>query len=463
MKKIKSFKLFESSEDTNDIKSIVMDMLLELDFLDIETRVDIVKNHSELQLEQPTTEIVVINLWKKAIKLDGPYGHGFKPSYVWNDIKDVLIPIIEYLDSEGFIWHKDKGTLAYNDCPIIVTSGSQRYDTVKSKVEIWFEKSDGSGLYNRFWSDCLKRHGIKEIKSYNRFMESKSWDLSIIKDMLLDYTDGDVSVDVSDGVWSHTPKLQKNPLEYVKIVIGRPFHRLFKIEPCLLDVIDYLEDCGLFLMKDSWYWNDRWQHYIGCPNCSSDDILDAEESGGVFTTCTSCGYVGDPDRFLLDRWPVTRLELVKDIKGRQVEQIELLFSVRKSLYNESLNQSFDQVEVDEIKSTVSDMLLELQFDNIRSGVWVLSDKMVQVELRKSVKDRDSAVLWGDSEVNRSFEWSDVEGVVDSVSEYLSGWGFLPYWDEPKFEVKANWGGDEATDLSGYDTCLYLRWKGGGQG
>lgn len=138
MKRIKSFHLFESVENTNDIASIVKEMLLELDFLDIETRVDIVKNSFELKLEQPTTEIIVINLWKRAIKLDGPYGHGFKPSYVWNDIKDVLIPIKEYLESEGFIWHKDKGTLAYNDCPIIVTSGSQRYDTVKSKVEMWF-------------------------------------------------------------------------------------------------------------------------------------------------------------------------------------------------------------------------------------------------------------------------------------------------------------------------------------
>ena len=130
-----------------------------------------------------------------------------------------------------------------------------------------------------------------------------------------------------------------------------------------------------------------------------------------------------------------------------------------------LFESFSQVEVNEIEDTVSNMLLELHFYDIRGYVWVLSDKMVQVELRKPVKDRSGAVLWGDSEVNRSFQWSDVEVVVDGISEYLGEWGFIPYWTEPKFQVmpqkRANW--DEIGGFwtcKGYDTCLYLKWKGG---
>ena len=134
MRKIKSFRLFESSEDIDYIRSIVREMLLELDFLDIETRVDIVNNHSKLQIEQ-SPDIIVINLWKKAIKKED---YGFRASYVWSDISDVIMPIMEYLESEGFKWHRDKGTLAYNDSPIILTSGSQQFDTVKSKVEMWF-------------------------------------------------------------------------------------------------------------------------------------------------------------------------------------------------------------------------------------------------------------------------------------------------------------------------------------
>jgi hypothetical protein len=132
MKKIKSFKLFESLDDVKDIVSIIKDMLLELDFLDIERRVDIVNQFEDLN--QP--EIIVINLWKKAIKIEGDYH--YKPSYTWDDVKDVIAPVMEYLESEGFKWHKNKGTLAYNGCPIISTSGSVQFDTVKSKVEMWF-------------------------------------------------------------------------------------------------------------------------------------------------------------------------------------------------------------------------------------------------------------------------------------------------------------------------------------
>ncbi len=126
--------LFESNDDVKDIVSVVSNMLLELDFLDIEKRVDIVKGHSKLQIDQ-SPEIIVINLWKRAIKKED---YGFTPSYNWNDVKDAIVPAMEYLQSEGFEWLKDKGTLAYGEVPIISTSGSYQFDTVKSKIEMWF-------------------------------------------------------------------------------------------------------------------------------------------------------------------------------------------------------------------------------------------------------------------------------------------------------------------------------------
>lgn len=141
MKKIKSFKLFESSDDVKDIVAVIKDMLLELDFLDIEKRVDIVNNHSARtraklqrgQLVEP--DVICINLWKKAIKIEG---NSYRASYTWDDIKSVIEPVMEYLSSEGFEWRMDRGTLAYNAVPIISTSGSVEFDTVKSKVEMWF-------------------------------------------------------------------------------------------------------------------------------------------------------------------------------------------------------------------------------------------------------------------------------------------------------------------------------------
>jgi hypothetical protein len=118
-------------------------MLLELNFLDIETRCDLVpsvlttsKYNNDSIGENP--EIIVINLSKRAIKLGDGIGDGYKASYNWDDIKEVIEPIIDFLKREGFLYRKDQGTLSYDGIPIISTSGSARLDNIKSKVEMWF-------------------------------------------------------------------------------------------------------------------------------------------------------------------------------------------------------------------------------------------------------------------------------------------------------------------------------------
>jgi hypothetical protein len=143
MKRLKSFHLFESSDDINYILSIVKDMLLELNFSDIETRCDLVpsvlttsKYKNDSIGENP--EIIVINLSKRAIKLGDGIGDGYKASYNWDDIKEVIEPIIDFLKREGFLYRRDEGTLSYGGIPIISTSGSARLDNIKSKLEMWF-------------------------------------------------------------------------------------------------------------------------------------------------------------------------------------------------------------------------------------------------------------------------------------------------------------------------------------
>lgn len=83
-------------------------------------------------------QIIVINLSKKAIKRGDAIGDGYKASYNWDDIKDVMEPVIDYLKEEGFLYRKDQGTLSYDGIPIISTSGSARLDNINSKVEMWF-------------------------------------------------------------------------------------------------------------------------------------------------------------------------------------------------------------------------------------------------------------------------------------------------------------------------------------
>lgn len=176
---------------------------------------------------------------------------------------------------------------------------------------------------------------MKRLKTYKIFNESKDYNLEVIKDMLLDFTDKDINVKVSvenigtkmvSGSWV----LLETPIECIKVGIGKFNGPLFSPERCLLDVIDYLEESGFVMMEYSWMWNDSWQHYEACPNCLSDDF---EEDSSVTTHCNKCGYIGPPDSFLSDQWPVTRYDLAKDIAGRQVEQIELIFSDRVSLYS----------------------------------------------------------------------------------------------------------------------------------
>jgi len=92
--RIKSFKLFESSEDVNYIISTVKDMLLELNFLDIESRCELVPYIKKDVSISENPEIIVINLSKKAIKRGDAIGDGYKASYTWSDIKDVMEPVI---------------------------------------------------------------------------------------------------------------------------------------------------------------------------------------------------------------------------------------------------------------------------------------------------------------------------------------------------------------------------------
>ena len=133
MKTLKSFKVFESIvDDTEEVIFKVNSTLLELDFLDIDKSCEFVPGL------WGNDEVIVIKLWKRAIKIEEGDYIGIRPSYNWNDIKDVIEHIMEYLESEGFKWHKNKGTLAYNGVPIISTSGSYQSDDIESKMEMVF-------------------------------------------------------------------------------------------------------------------------------------------------------------------------------------------------------------------------------------------------------------------------------------------------------------------------------------
>jgi hypothetical protein len=174
---------------------------------------------------------------------------------------------------------------------------------------------------------------MKRLKKY-RLFESKLWSKSIIEDLLLDISDKGVSVYVTDGTWI----IDKKDIYWVSVNLGGfdfngDIQSPFTLDGCVIDLLGYMEDCGLKLLLDaSWYSNDSWQHYIGCPNCLGDDIEDNYNLTS-FTQCLRCGYHHTPDRFLLDKWPVTKEVLELAINNqRELGEVQLTFCERSTLY-----------------------------------------------------------------------------------------------------------------------------------
>jgi len=125
MRKIKTYKLFESV-DTDELLSIVKDMLRELDFNDF--------SHNAVIRRMDGREFIRVSVYKPAI-VDR---HTIGNSFTWNHVKGVMNPIIDFLSEEGFEWFRDKGTSIsrIGNNPNVVSSGSSdRYNT---RVEMWF-------------------------------------------------------------------------------------------------------------------------------------------------------------------------------------------------------------------------------------------------------------------------------------------------------------------------------------
>lgn len=74
-------------------------------------------------------------------------------------------------------------------------------------------------------------------------------------------------------------------------------------------------------------------------------------------------------------------------------------------------------DINEIMSTVKDMLLELSFIGITTSCNYLSGRFISITLSKSSqKDEDG--------YSKSFEWSDISEVLDYVFSYLESEGWL---------------------------------------
>ncbi len=142
MRKIKSFKLFESI-DTDEILSVVKDMLSELDFNDF--------SHNAVIRRMDGREFIRVTVYKPAIvnrhNLDilddlDKVNQMIANSFTWNQVKGVMNPIIDFLSEEGFEWYKNRGTSSsrIDNNPNVVSTRSSVTDRYNTRVEMWFLK-----------------------------------------------------------------------------------------------------------------------------------------------------------------------------------------------------------------------------------------------------------------------------------------------------------------------------------
>jgi hypothetical protein len=140
MKRLKTYRLFESV-DTDELLSIVKDMLSELDFNDF--------SHNAVIRRQDGREFIRVAVYKPAIvnrhTLDiiddlDKVNQLIANSFTWNDVKGVMYPIIDFLSEEGFEWFKDRGTSHTENVPRVVSRGSYLNNQYNTKIEMWFLK-----------------------------------------------------------------------------------------------------------------------------------------------------------------------------------------------------------------------------------------------------------------------------------------------------------------------------------
>ena len=168
------------------------------------------------------------------------------------------------------------------------------------------------------------------MKHLKRFNEN-SYDLytntiSDCKDILLDLTDAGISCDIK-----HFGNVDK-----VKIEIEASSHskvRLGDFGPSFEHLLSYLESKGYILdSKGSFYENDDWDYYEGCPTCGSTNVsfVDRDDDRDINNwECGKCGKVGDQEDFLRPEHPISKSVLLNSIRNNYY--IDFMYLIFKSV------------------------------------------------------------------------------------------------------------------------------------
>ena len=155
------------------------------------------------------------------------------------------------------------------------------------------------------------------MKHLKRFNEN-SYDLytntiSDCKDILLDLTDVGIRCDIK-----HFGNVDKVKIE-IAYVSSYSKVRLGDFGPSFEHLLSYLESKGYILdNKGSFYENDDWEYYEGCPTCGSTNVSFVNRDDDIVINtwkCGKCGKVGDQEDFLKPEWPISKSELLNSISN----------------------------------------------------------------------------------------------------------------------------------------------------
>jgi len=179
---------------------------------------------------------------------------------------------------------------------------------------------------------------MRNIKSFKLF-ESYESEVTIIKDLLLDFRDNDIDVDVSVRTFDFKNRFHRyQGMPCIRVECGDyvKMFTLVELGVSILEVIDYCQSQGLVLMSVSSISSPLWQKYEGCPKCLSSDIYRQTIVSGekrLQSSCGNCGHFGNSSDFISEDWPLTRDRLSIIIsEGKRISNIQLYFSKVKSVY-----------------------------------------------------------------------------------------------------------------------------------
>ncbi len=261
MKFLKSYKVFES---VDEIKSTITDILRD-NVLDKDIPLEIfIRNYRDIDYNNPI-EVVKIQIGFRDLpdRFFVDEDADFDDFIIRADeLKEDILTITNYLKDEGYRYN----TYSYEDRGDIKGNMGDVMDSIGLETT----------YLNLFYKKPIRETYLESFTSIN-----ESDDISFVKDLLLDISDGDVSIRVTD-LKKYSPN---SPIKKISIVIGDDGDEeldvdtedeidILKYIQALEDVNDYLSSEGYTIDFSHFIYTDEFEDDASFYSIDFDEIKD---------------------------------------------------------------------------------------------------------------------------------------------------------------------------------------------